>query len=248
MVTAGGDVSVVVGGAGGIGAATVRRLRARGDRVAVIDLPGDRLAAVAGEQAGVRAYPADVRDQVALQRVCGQVAADWGPIRYAFYAAGLTRRGEITELSLSDWSDVIDTHLVGAAYLCEAVLPRLCGTGAALVLSSSDYAVIGMRRGANYAAAKAAVYALTKSLALELAPAGIRVNAVGAGPIDTALLRQGRTAAEHEQLLAQLRAAVPMGRLGQSGEVADAVEFLLSDRSSYVTGQLLQPNGGQVMW
>jgi NAD(P)-dependent dehydrogenase (short-subunit alcohol dehydrogenase family) len=105
-----------------------------------------------------------------------------------------------------------------------------------------------MRHAANYAAAKTALYSLTKSLALEFAPYGIRVNAVGPGPIDTPLLRSRGAPADWDDRLKEYQARLPMQRLGQPDDVASVVDFLLSDRASYITGQLVQPNGGQVMW
>jgi NAD(P)-dependent dehydrogenase (short-subunit alcohol dehydrogenase family) len=118
----------------------------------------------------------------------------------------------------------------------------------AILITSSDYAIIGMPTAANYAAAKTAPYSLTKSLALEFAPYGIRVNTIGPGPIDTPLLRAGRTEAEWQDRLEAYENRLPMKRLGQPEEVASVVDFLLSHRASYITGQLLQPNGGQVVW
>ena len=116
------------------------------------------------------------------------------------------------------------------------------------MITSSNFAVVGMPRAANYKAAKTALYSLTKSLALEFAPYGIRVNAIGPGSIDTPLIRAGRTQAEWEEALRGFESRLPMKRLGQPEEVASIVDFLLSDRAAHTTGQLLQPNGGQVMW
>jgi NAD(P)-dependent dehydrogenase (short-subunit alcohol dehydrogenase family) len=105
-----------------------------------------------------------------------------------------------------------------------------------------------MRFASNYASAKTALYSLTKGLALEFAPHRIRINAVGPGPIDTPLLRSRGTPTEWEVRVRDYEARLPMQRLGQPEEVASVVDFLLSDKASYITGQLLQPNGGQVMW
>jgi NAD(P)-dependent dehydrogenase (short-subunit alcohol dehydrogenase family) len=113
---------------------------------------------------------------------------------------------------------------------------------------SSDYAVKGMVRGAAYAAAKSAVFSLTKSLAMEFVSHGIRVNALGPGPIDTPLLRAGREGAEWERAAAARVEQVPMGRLGRPEEIAAVLDFLLSEKSSYITGQIIHPNGGQLSW
>jgi NAD(P)-dependent dehydrogenase (short-subunit alcohol dehydrogenase family) len=114
-----------------------------------------------------------------------------------------------------------------------------------IINMSSDYAVVGMMRGAAYAAAKSAIFSLTKSLAQEFAPFAIRVNALGPGPIDTPLLRGGRT---DDDWKAARGALLPIGRLGQPDEVAAVLDFLLSEHASYMTGQIVHPNGGQVMW
>jgi 3-oxoacyl-[acyl-carrier protein] reductase len=249
----GRPLTVVTGAASGIGRAAALRLAGRGDVVAAVDLNEAGLAQLAadiradGGETVVRA--ADVLDLGALEAFCGEVAATHGPVRYAFANAGVDRRVPMLEMSRNDWEVVLQTNVTGAFNLCRAVLPgMLGGGGGAIVLMASDFAIAGLRGQANYTAAKTATYSLAKSLAIEFARSGVRVNAVGPGPIDTALLRAGRTGERWEEALRMFRARVPMGRLGSPDEAAGTVDFLLSDRSSYVTGQLLQPNGGQVMW
>jgi 3-oxoacyl-[acyl-carrier protein] reductase len=245
-------VTVVTGAASGIGRAAALRLAARGDVVAAVDLDETGLARLrgailaAGGETIVRT--ADVLALDALEAFCEEVRAGHGPIRYAFSNAGVDRRKTMLEMSRDDWDVVLQTHVTGAFNLCRAVLPQMLGAGGAIVLMASDFAIAGLRGQANYAAAKTATYSLAKSLAIEFARFGIRVNAVGPGPIDTPLLRAGRTGEQWEDALRMFRARVPMGRLGSPEEVAGAVDYLLDDRSSYVTGQLLQPYGGQVMW
>jgi NAD(P)-dependent dehydrogenase (short-subunit alcohol dehydrogenase family) len=124
---------------------------------------------------------------------------------------------------------------------------RARGRGAILMMSS-DFAIIGMQGAAAYAAAKTAVYSLAKSLALAFAADGIRVNALGPGPIDTPLLRAGRSTDEWERLQQRFIETLPMHRLGRPEEIAAVADFLLSDRSSYITGQIIHPNGGQLSW
>lgn len=117
----------------------------------------------------------------------------------------------------------------------------------AIVNMSSDYAVARFPRGAAYAAAKSAIFSLTKSLAVEFASFGIRVNALGPGPIETPLLRDGRSRDEWRAAARERGELLPIGRIGQPDEIASVVDFLLSESASYMTGQIIHANGGQVM-
>ena len=145
---------------------------------------------------------------------------------------------------------MIGVHVKGTFLCCQATLRRMRdeGAGGAIVTMSSDYAVMAVPGGAAYCAAKAAIHSLTKSIAQEFAPDGIRINALGPGPIDTPILRSGRTEEEYEQARGRLAESLPIGRLGRPEEVAAVVDFLLSERSSYITGQIIHPNGGQLTW
>ena len=244
-------VSLVTGAASGIGRATALRLAQRGDQVVLVDRNHDGLTATATaiRAAGGEALVAvaDVTDRAAIRRVVADAEA-LGPVSYALSNAGVASRAPVHQMTLHDWAVVVETHLTGTFHVCQAVLAQMVQRRqGAIVVTCSDFSVIGMPGAANYAAAKTALYSLTKSLALEFAP-HIRVNAVGPGPIDTPLLHVGRTQAEWEALASSYAARLPMRRLGDPDEVASVVEFLLSDRSAYITGQLLQPNGGQVMW
>jgi NAD(P)-dependent dehydrogenase (short-subunit alcohol dehydrogenase family) len=216
-----------------------------------IDVEGLAATADAIRAHGGRAetHQVDVRDRGGVQRACGMIRDQLGGIDYLFSNAGVVRHHPVATMPVLDWNLVIGTHLTGTFHLCQVALPHMVEKGrGAIVVTSSDYAIIGMRNGANYSAAKTGLYSLAKCLALEFAPYGIRVNAIGPGPIDTPLLRHGRTGTAWEEAARHYQAEVPMQRLGQPEEVAAVVDFLLSDRAAYITGQLVQPNGGQVMW
>jgi len=252
MVMPNSRVTVITGGGSGMGRATALRLARNGDRVCICDLNADAVNATAelirAEAGSVFSGVVDVRKQAQVIAWIAQVIEKYGQIDCLFSNAGVNARAKVANMTLAQWSLLIDTHVTGTFNFCQAVLrhmvPRQAG---AIVITSSDFAIIGVANAANYCAAKTALYSLTKSLALEFAP-HIRVNAIGPGPIDTPLLRAHRTQEEFETARRTFEARLPIKRLGQPEEVAAVVDFLLSERAAFITGQLIQPNGGQVMW
>ena len=241
---------LITGAASGIARAAAKRLAGR-LTVYAADRNADGLAEtvdeIEAEGGSARAVAVDVADR---QSVENMVAAVEGPIDAAFFAAGIHIRGTAETVAEEDWDRMIGVHVKGTFLCCQATLRRMRdeGTGGAIVTMSSDYAVMAVPGGAAYCAAKAAIHSLTKSIAQEFAPDGIRINALGPGPIDTPILRSGRTEEEYEQARLSLAEGLPIGRLGRPEEVAAVVDFLLSERSSYITGQIIHPNGGQLTW
>lgn len=253
MVTAAHSrVTVITGGGSGLGRAAAVRLARKGDQVCICDLKADAANDTAelirSSGGSVFTGVVDVREQSQVNAWIAKVIDEFGKIDCLFSNAGVNARALVANMTLAQWSLLIDTHVTGTFNFCQAVLRHMVARqSGAIVITSSDFAIIGVANAANYCAAKTALYSLTKSLALEFAP-HIRVNAIGPGPIDTPLLRANRTPEEFETARRAFESRLPMKRLGQPEEVAAVVDFLLSDRASFITGQLLQPNGGQVMW
>jgi NAD(P)-dependent dehydrogenase (short-subunit alcohol dehydrogenase family) len=177
------------------------------------------------------------------------IARTVGDVDALFSNAGINRRAPIEAVTEEDWDAMMRTHVKGAFLCAQAVLPGMqARRRGAILIMSSDFAVIGMPGATAYATAKSALYSLTKSLALAFAADGIRVNALGPGPIDTPLLRSGRTGEQWDKQHRTFVERLPMHRLGQPEEIAAVADFLLSDRASYITGQIVHPNGGQLSW
>ena len=243
-----GKRAIVTGGGNGIGRASALRLAGEGATVAVVDLLEDAAAGTVAaiEQAGGRglAIRADVMRRDEVEAFVERVQAAWGGVDILLNNAGGSLTSQFLDLEEDEWDHVVDLNLK-AAYLCSRPVARLMVEQRAgrIVNVTSNYGVTGSGVRAHYSAAKAGIIGLTKAMALELAPYGITVNALGPGPTGTERVRGHYT----PEAWAERGRGIPLGRCGEPEDLADAVLFLVSDRARYITGQTLHVNGGLVM-
>lgn len=240
---------VVTGAAQGIGEAIARLSVELGARVSLVDVQADRLQAL-GEELGAhkaKVYVGSVADASFVQQMVDQAVQQLGPIHGLVNNAGIVRAAMITKMSASVWQQVIDVNLSGVFYCLQAVgrhmIDRL-GTGdpsaASIVNISSDAGRRGTIGQINYGAAKSGVMGITMSAAREWAGHGVRVNSICFGVVETEMTETIRSDKFRDRIMAQ----VPMGRFSTPEEVSQPVAFLLSQASSYITGQHLSVNGG----
>lgn len=239
-----GKVALVTGSTRGIGRAIAETLAAAGATVAVVgrDLP--RAEAAAAEIGrGARGFACDVSDTAQVSALVDAVESTCGAIDILVNNAGLTRDNVIMRLKDDDWDAVIDANLRGAFAAIRAASRGMMKRRSGRIINiSSVVGVIGNRGQANYAASKAGLIGLTKSVAKELASRNILCNAVAPGFIATDM-----TAALGDEQRAALESQIPLARLGSPSDIASAVAFLASDHAAYITGQVLVVDGGMVM-
>jgi 3-oxoacyl-[acyl-carrier protein] reductase len=242
------QVAVVTGAGRGIGHAIAVRLASEGACVASVSRTETNAQKTAEEINAVRAgaakaYAVDVADHAAVQKIGAQILEDFGRVDILVNNAGVTRDGLSMRMSLDDWDTVLNTNLKGAFNFVQALIrPMIKQRSGRIINISSVIGLIGNAGQANYAASKAGLIGLTKSLARELASRGITVNAIAPGLIETDMT--GVLSDEIRQAILQ---KIPLGKLGQPDDIAAAVAYLASAEAKYITGQVLAVDGGMVM-
>lgn len=244
-----GRTVVMTGAAGAIGMETARRLiQAGAGAMLLTDLPGSSVNEAAdtlrAEGGNVRAAALDVADPAAFAALLADSAAFLGDVEILVNVAGYWQIVDFVDSDVEHWSTMIRANLTTAMSTCHAVLPQMLARrqGAIVNFASTAGEYGSIRPSAAYAAAKGGVIAFTKSLAREVSPAGVRVNAISPGPIDTPALKAASTEARQTAADRTL-----VGRLGLPGDLANGVVFLASDEAAFMTGAVLPVNGGSLL-
>ncbi len=242
-----GKKAVVTGAAQGIGQAIAETLAQAGADVVVADLDAERcqdtVDRVKKHNRQALAISTNVGQWDDVKSMVDQVVKDWGRIDIFVNNAGITRDGLVVRMKEEDWNAVIQVNLTGTFYCIKAALGPMSKQRYGRIINlASVVGVMGNAGQANYSASKAAVIGLTKTIAREYASRNVTVNAVAPGFIDTAM-----TQALGDDVRDMLSKQIPLGRLGQPNDIAEAVKFLASDAANYITGQVLHVNGGMYM-
>jgi 3-oxoacyl-[acyl-carrier protein] reductase len=240
-----GRVALVTGAAGTMGLATVRALLADGLRVAMVDVSGDRLAQAARDLGqGALASPCDVSDPASVEAAFSKIERALGPVDVLVNNAGILSNAKAADTSPEEWRRVLAVNLDGAFYLSRAALPGMKARGWGRIVNVCSLAMKsgGLTAGTAYTTSKGALQALTFSLARESAKFGVTVNGVAPAYVKTPMVTEQLTEAQRQALIAQ----IPVGRFCEPEEFAHCVRFLVSPMSGFITGEILDLNGGLV--
>ena len=241
-------VAVVTGGGSGMGRAICHHLGRQGRQVAVLDINGDAVAEVARalDVDGVRArgVQVDVSDRAGIDTAFEEVRRELGPIEILVTSAGIEGFSDFLDITSEQWDRMVAVNLSGTFHCLQSAVPDMMEAGwGRIVTISSSSAQSGTRRMSHYVATKGGVIALTKALALDLAPHGITVNTIPPGVIDTPMMRRPVESGAMGSL-EQIIARAPLGRLGTPDDIAVTTAFLCSEEAGYITGQQINVNGG----
>jgi NAD(P)-dependent dehydrogenase (short-subunit alcohol dehydrogenase family) len=245
--TVGTRVVLVTAAANGIGQATALAFAARGDSVVMVDVDAEALAesarevraAVAG--ADLVTAVADVTAYDSASAAVEQAVTSFARLDVLVNAVGGSRPGKtVVDLAPEEWRSWIDLNLSSVFLMSKAALPHLLNSNGVIVNVASGAGIRGMRANPAYCAAKAGVVALTRAMAIDHGPSGVRVNCVSPGPIRTPLMRRNRSEAE----ISAMGSLSLTGRIGEPGEIAETIAWLASDAASYVMGQTIEVDGG----
>ena len=241
-----GRIAVVTGAARGLGRASAEALSAEGARVVIADVLHDQAEKTAAEIGnGAVGLKCDVSVPADIEALFDKVERDIGTVEILVNNAGIAISGDFLSANLDDFRKVIDINLIGTFLATQRAAKAMVAKGikGSIVNMSSINAVVAIPNIASYCASKGGVSQLTKSAALALAPHGIRVNAVGPGSIMTDMLKGVN---ESPAAMKMVMSRTPIGRIGEPSEVGDLVTFLASDRSSYITGEVIYIDGGRM--
>ncbi|MBT3429370.1 MAG: acetoacetyl-CoA reductase [Proteobacteria bacterium] len=236
--------AIVTGGTRGIGAAISVALSKEGHKVAATYAGNDEAAEAFKTETGISVYRFDVADFDQCAQSVAKIETDLGPTEILVNNAGITRDGTLHRMDFEQWNAVLQTNLSSCYNMCRNVIDGMRERGFGRIVNiGSVNGQAGQYGQVNYAAAKSGIHGFTKALALEGAAKGVTVNAIAPGYVDTDMVR-----AVPEKVLEKIIATIPVGRLGYASDIARAVQFLVADEATFITGSTLSINGGQHMY